>query len=128
LEYVPNLGDTLGVPLTEAVNMCVIEFFRGYHSESQHYLLDSLVFYVLIFELCKDLSFVESCFVLAEEVIQLREPLAKYGNQVILMLRKVFDIFKLLSFLCPLYVSLKLRELSLIFHFFQFFLLLRSFH
>jgi hypothetical protein len=79
--------------------MGVVEFFRGYHSECQHNLLNSFIFYVQVLEVGEHFSLIKSLipFVFRGEKFMHRSvPLTEYSYQFILMLSEIFQIINLL--------------------------------
>ncbi len=96
LEYVSDLSDLKGFSLTKAEDMGVIEFLRGYHSESQHYWLNSFVFNVQVLTVRKHFSLVESLNSFSfwsEKFMHRTVPLSEYGYQFILEFGEIFQLF-----------------------------------
>lgn len=96
LEYVSDLSDLQGFSLTKAQDMGVVEFLRGYHSECQHYWLNSFVFNVQVLAVRKHFSFIKSLISFSfgsEKFMHRSVPLSEYGNQFILEFGEIFQLF-----------------------------------
>ena len=96
LENTLDLIDLEGFSLTKAKNMGVVEFLRGYHSECQHNLLNSFVFYVQVLAVRKQFCIVKSLVPFGlgvEKFMHWSVPFCEYGNQFILKFGKIFHLF-----------------------------------